>query len=472
MGQQPRELDPMRSPRALFGWQLRCLREKAGLSQETLGLKVRLSGSAIYIYEKGRSLPTDTGARLLDTVLGANGLLYTSWQLAIRGDTHADSDADSAGQAPPEPTDAATDRGYDARPPAVHIPTDGAWPPTTIAAVLAADAADSARFARQAAATNTGPLALEQLDADVERLSRCYVSRPLFDLFLEIRSLRAQVFKLLSARQHPNQTRHLYLVAGQLCGLTTHIALDLGHYDAADTHARTALQCAELAAHPPFQAWVRSVQSLIAYWNGSDTRAVALAREGRTHRSTGTINARLCALEARALARLGDHHASRQALADAEAARESIKECDPIGGVFTFPEAKQNTYAGTTYLALAGTSGLRRAIECSTRAIELYCAAPDVDRSSGDLLAAHLDLACAHLAAGDLAGAILEIELVLATPPERRTASIRSRMRALSGALSAPPYRGCLPAAGLYEQIRDFARPVLVPSDAPGGPTA
>jgi hypothetical protein len=433
---------------------------------------MHLSRAAIGTYEKGRSLPADEDARRLDELLGANSLLYASWQLASRTPAHADTHADSAGQVHPEATDTATDRGYYALPPAVHIPRDGAWPPTTIAAVLAADAADSARFARQAAATNTGPLALEQLDADVERLARCYVSRPLFDLFLEIRGLRAQVFELLSARQHPNQTRHLYLVAGQLCGLTTHVALDLGHYDAADTHARTALQCAELAAHPPLQAWVRSVQSLIAYWNGSDTRAVALAREGRTHRSTGTINARLCALEARALARLGDHHAAQQALADAEDARESIKDRDLVGGVFTFPEAKQATYAGTTYLALAGTSGLRRAIECSTRAIELYCAAPDVDRSSGDLLAAHLDLACAHLAAGDLAGATSEVELVLAAPPQRRTASIRSRMRALSGALSAPPYRGCLPAAGLHEQIRDFAQPVLVRSDPAGGATA
>ncbi|MFI1289468.1 hypothetical protein ACH4VM_13375 [Streptomyces sp. NPDC020792] len=62
------------------------------------------------------------------------------------------------------------------------------------------------------------------------------------------------------------------------------LCLDLGDYDSAATHARTARACAEAAGHEGMLAWVRAVESLIAYWTGQYERAAQLAQVGRQHR--------------------------------------------------------------------------------------------------------------------------------------------------------------------------------------------
>ncbi|MGH8898737.1 MAG: hypothetical protein ACRDZ4_17380 [Egibacteraceae bacterium] len=88
-----------------------------------------------------------------------------------------------------------------------------------------------------------------------------------------------------------------------------------------------------------------------------------------------------------------------------ERARERFQhDRDDPAGVFMFPAAKQSAYAGTALLALGGRDRVATAIAESTRAIELYTVGPPEERSSGDLLAARLDLANAHLANGDLDG--------------------------------------------------------------------
>lgn len=62
------------------------------------------------------------------------------------------------------------------------------------------------------------------------------------------------------------------------------------------------------------------------------------------------------------------------------------------------------------------------------RAIALYTGPT---RSTGDLLAARLDLATAHLRDHDPDGALEQIDIVCASPPEQRTASIAQRVRGL-----------------------------------------
>ncbi|MEW1636010.1 XRE family transcriptional regulator [Streptomyces sp. NPDC093801] len=327
---------------------------------------------------------------------------------------------------------------------------------------LAADTELSARLTRHAAETNVNALVLEEFDADVERLARDFVSRPLSLMVPEIRTARTEVFRLLEGRQHPRQTRHLYVVAGWLSGLAAHASLDLGHRSAAATHARTVVQCAEISEHSPLRAWARSFQSLAAYWAGEYRRAGDLAQAGQSEGrgpGTGTIKARLLSLEARARAAEGDNHSALRILALAQEARGAAGR-DELPGVFTFPEAKQWTYAGTTLLAVGGDEQIRHAISASDRAVELYRAGPEGDRSPGDLHAAHLDLATACLASGEIEGAAAKPSEVFTA--EGYTASITIRLRNLAALLGSEPYRGAQSAVDLRAHIHEVTvRPAL-----------
>ncbi|MGW5969484.1 XRE family transcriptional regulator [Streptomyces sp. NPDC055186] len=322
---------------------------------------------------------------------------------------------------------------------------------------VSADALMSADFARFIAQRNADDFVVEQLEADVARFARAYVSHPLLELYVEIKRLRDGAFELLRGRQHPRQTADLYVAASRLCGLSAHVCLDLGDYDSAATHARTARACAEAAGHEGLLAWVRAVESLIAYWTGRYEQAARLAQAGRHHRARGSIGARLASLEARALAVAGDRVGAVAALADAEHSRETMADHDEVPGIFAFPAAKQFAYAGTSHLALGRREHVQQAIASANTAIRLYRSAEDDDQSVGDLFAAHVDLARSHLLLGDLDGTEAMLGFVFESPPERMSASIVRRLTALSRELSGPQYGGAVQAAHLRERLQYMA---------------
>ncbi|WP_435241831.1 helix-turn-helix domain-containing protein [Streptomyces cucumeris] len=323
-----------------------------------------------------------------------------------------------------------------------------------VADSMSADAVASADFARFIAQRNADVAVVEQLEADVAHLARAYVSHPLLELYVEIKRLRNAAFELLRGRQHPRQTTDLYVAASRLCGLSAHVCLDLGDYTSAATHARTARACAGAAGHEGMLAWVRAVESLIAYWSGRYEQAAGLARAGRGHRTSGSIAVRLASLEARALAMGGDEAGASAALTDADRFRQAMYCTDEPAGLFAFPAAKQFAYAGTTYLAMGGQIHTQQAISAAGTAIRLYRGAEEDDQSVGDLFAAHVDLARAHLLLGDLEGTEVMLAFVLDSPPGRLSASIVRRLGALCRELSRPQYGGAAQAAHLRERLQ------------------
>lgn len=360
----------------------------------------------------------------------------------------------------PEPGDSATG----GRDPQSHLPAgadhDQTAPPTSpgdLATRVTREAQEASRFIRLVTGSSVAPLAMDQVRADIRRLARCFVSHPVAEVFGEIRDLRREVTAAIAHNKHPDQLRDLHLAASRLSGLSAHVCLDVGDYASADTHARAAWLGAELAGHTGMQAWVRALQSLIAYWGGPVESALAAAQDGQRYAHGGTVAVRLLSLQARAYARLGRQRETLNALATADDARGRRETEEDVGGLFTFPEAKQATYAGTALLALGRGDLMRRAIHESRRALKLYQASAPPDRSTGDLLAARFDLAAAHTADNDLDSAECELTHILAATPGQRTASIIRRGRALDEQLAQKRFGISAQAKLMRQRIAAFA---------------
>ncbi|WP_030941235.1 helix-turn-helix domain-containing protein [Streptomyces sp. NRRL S-646] len=80
----PKDLDPSSSPRALLGAELRHAREKVGLSQDELGLRLFVSGSFIGQLEAGTRRMQPEYARLLDEELGTGGFFLRNCGAAAK----------------------------------------------------------------------------------------------------------------------------------------------------------------------------------------------------------------------------------------------------------------------------------------------------------------------------------------------------------------------------------------------------
>jgi hypothetical protein len=328
---------------------------------------------------------------------------------------------------------------------------------STIERDIALAADESARFGQFVEQSNIGPHALEQLRADLARISETYPHRPLYPTFIDLRNLRDRVFTTLEGRQPPALARELYLAASVLCGMLANASFDLGWLAAAETQARTAFLCAEFAGHNGLRAWIRGTQSLIAYWEDRNRDAVELARDGRRYPAeTGTAQVRLAAIEGRAHGRLRDKRAAEQAFCRAQKAREQIVDADQPGGILEFPTAKQALYAATMRLWLGRHTDIVRATQHATEAVELYQLAPSGRQRTGELCLARLDLALAQLHQLDLESAAEQIREVLAAARRRRTESILRRLRQVASDLQRPRFQTATLALNLQEEIRVF----------------
>lgn len=422
---------------ARLAGEIKRLRGAADLSQAGLGERVGYTRNYVSMAERvGGNLPSQNLVEALDQALGAAGRLCALWRQA-KDEQHTRRRLGRAAVPTPEGVDDAE----------------------LSRQAVAEDARDAARTARMIASSGTTNEAVEQFDSEIRRIAAAYISRPLVDVFGEIRELRQEVFRLLDSNRIPNQLRDLYLHASRLGGLQAHVSLDLGDYRAADIHAQTAWLYAKLAGHQDMLGWIKALQSLIAYWDDRLEDAVERAREGALFRPRGTTGARLASLEARACAARGDEQGTLTALDVAESARADAT-MDEYSGVFTFPAAKQSVYAGTTLLTLKSSPALaKQAIGKSQFALDVYQVAASADRSAGDIFAARLDLAGAHMVLGDLDATQSYLVPVLAAPQVRRTASIVKRARDIGDRLSSTKYLTTARAKGMRNEIREFCAP-------------
>lgn len=326
----------------------------------------------------------------------------------------------------------------------------------TLSEEIAMSTEQSARFVRRARGAVDQDV-LDQLGADVRQMAQEYLARPPYMMFRPLSQLRAEVFELLDERQRPAVLPSLYRVAGQLCALLAHACSDLGQPYAADTHTRTAWLCADLADDDPLRAYVRWVQSNVAYWHGDYKRAAELAHSGQRYATVGTSLLRLASQEARAYAAASDHREAERSLATAQAARSQVGPGnDEPGGVFRFEPGKAAYYASEVRLALGGQDNFVRAVAEAEQARDLFAEQPEDERCPEFVAAAQIDLVAAHLALKDLHGAEEHLEPVFALPTESRTMPVIKRMSTTDAVLAGAQFANSALAVDLRERIHLF----------------
>jgi hypothetical protein len=315
------------------------------------------------------------------------------------------------------------------------------------------DAADeSAQFAHRVGQTNVGPTDLDQLDADMVRIARRYLTQPLPTVVVEILRLRDSVARLLDGRQYPVQTRHLYALACRAYGLLAAGCTDLGQHHNAETHARTAELCADLAEQPPLRAWVLSLRSGIALWDGRSDDAARHALTGLSFVGDSIEKVRLHSLHARAEARRGNTQGTIDAIHAAHNARTSASDDPAYVGMFAFPRANEVRCAGTAFLWIGQP---REAARSFDEALELY-AHDTANDSYAHIAVTRADLALARLADGDIEAAHDALAPVLTLSAPHRFDGIIRRIPVLRQTLAKPVLASQNGAAALIEALSAF----------------
>lgn len=321
------------------------------------------------------------------------------------------------------------------------------------------------RFTSFAESRNAGPEAVAQLGAEVGGLAADYIREPLANIMGDMVQAQDAVFSLLEGRQRAADRVELYMLAGVVSGLLAKASHDLGRSHDAMTQARTMYVCADNADHTGLRVWSRGLQSLIAYWAGRPQEAARYAQAGSfiLEGARGTVSAWLPALEARALAQVGDAAGARDAVHRAMAKREAVvnDELDGIGGLLTFPLAKQHYYAAGA-LVMLEDGDEEGAAEAET-ALRLYEGADPLERSFSDIAGARAELALARVHAGEVEGAREALAPVLELDPSLRIGGIVTSAERVHRALAALPYVDAVLATALRDEIEAFCQ---VPASA------
>ncbi len=407
-----------------FGTALRRVRHERGLSLRGLQRLIQYTAGYLSELERGTKRPNSQVAQRCDEALRTDGLL-----VRLAGRT---VDDEVAGP----PPDAAPASAY-----------------TIGNREFAMVADESARFIRQVAATPTREL-VDQLATEVRALAVDFLRRPPYEIFRPVAARRREVFTLLDGYVRPTLLTDLYLIAGQLTGLLAHASADLGQPFAAEAHARTAWLCADLAGHHPLRAYVRWVQSNIAYWAKDYVAAAELAAHGERYPTSGSSAVRLASQRSRAWAAAGRSDELRTALTDAAAARDALVPDPDEVGAFAFCAGKSAYYSAEARLSEGGVDAARQAQDDAQESIDhlLGEASPCPEL----LAAARLDLAAARLALDDLTGIDAAMQPVLDLPAERRTIPVVERATRMGKTLAQPRFAASPTGYALRERIAQF----------------
>jgi tetratricopeptide (TPR) repeat protein len=317
---------------------------------------------------------------------------------------------------------------------------------------------EAARIIVSAGMGQVSPLTIEQLYEGVTRLSIAYISSTVEmnrQILETATTLRAASREMLAAYRNPHQAADIYLMIGLLSGICSYSYLDLGYADEAMTQARAAYAMGELAGHDGLRAWALGTRSLIARFQGKYADALGYVREGLQLATTGTALVRLRCGEGQTLAHMGEVEAVRF-LDLAREAREHVNSQDIVSGLFTFSEAKQMYYSGSSLQWLPGPKNAMAAERDSVQAIQMFRRASPEKRSPGDVLLVHIYLGNSRLTLGEIEGSLEALRPVLNLPLQSRSSWQRKRMRQIALKLERGKFSDSKLAISAHEEVSSF----------------
>jgi hypothetical protein len=314
--------------------------------------------------------------------------------------------------------------------------------------------------AERAERRDIGEATLEQLRAEVARLSGEYMTGEPFPLFMQMQRVRSRIYAALDRRLWPRDQVELYFLLAALNGLMAHAANDLGYPRAAEELVRAGRAYAVAIDHQPLMGFLRGEQASIAYYQDRPRQARELARSGLEHLPGGVGALRLHCWHGMAAAKLGYTDEAHTAIAAAHETREDGHRDDlhdDIGGQFAYSRATESFMAGTALCQLPGSeTGARHELRA---AIRLFGTGPAEDRSYGCEAGAHINLTLTLLRSGELDAVNLEPVFVL--PTRKRIVQLPQLLSAVRSELARPPYQGSPQARDLDERIEEFCRETI-----------
>ncbi|WP_161962346.1 helix-turn-helix transcriptional regulator [Nocardioides speluncae] len=317
-------------------------------------------------------------------------------------------------------------------------------------------AGQSLGLAAQAGDLRSDSALIESLRMELGRLAVDYVHTPVGLLVRDLVEARDQIFAMLEDRRRPAESRDLYVMGGVSLLMLAHASQNLGNSRAAFAQLRSAYVCADLSGYDALRAWSHGTGALLHEWTAQTPRAADLAAAGARLACSTQSRIRLAAIEGRSAARAGDADRARAALSDLFRAQEAANDTDEIvdlGGILSFPAAKQQYYIGST-LGLLGDH--EAAEHHATAAIAAYESGPAHERSYGDEALARLDVVNSRVAAGDVDGAAEAAAPLLALPPDQRIEQLSVAARRTQGILADHPIGSSRPAADLNAALTEF----------------
>lgn len=328
--------------------------------------------------------------------------------------------------------------------------------------------------AQRAERRDIGDTTLEQLRADVIRLSALSMTGEPFPLFQEMQRVRDRIFALLDQQLWPRDQTALYFLVSCLSDLMAVAASGLGYPHAAEELIRSGWAYATIIDHRPLLAHLRLQLASIMYWHGQPRLARDLAEDGLRYLSEGPNATHLHIKYARAAARIGDADGARRAISAAADARQPDYHDDllEIGGEFGLSRATEHYFAGSALADIPGAQ--REASKELADAVDLYAAGPGPREQHwfGGKALAGVDLAAIQVRSGALDAATAALEPVLTLPRAQRITAVTTRLGLVRTELSAPIFRESARAQDLDERIEEFGRDTITAElhSLPGGP--